>query len=712
MPRFIPAIVAIAASVALTLGAIAITGAAAAPRPPMLEPWTGPFGGVPDWKSVKVEDFVPAFDVAMDEERAEIKRIAESPDPPTFENTIVALERAGQTRERLSAYFGVHASVLNLDPMPDVQKTMAPRFAAFSDEITQNQKLFRRVAAVYESQEYRSLDSTRQRLTWDRYRNFVRAGAKLDSAQKTRLSAINQRLATLYNRFAQNVLDDETRHFTVIENAAGLAGLPDDLQGAAARAAKAHGLEGKWVIANTRSAVEPFLAYASDRGLRESVWRTFVNRGDNADSTDNNQIITEILQLRFERARLLGYASHAHWRLEPQMAGTPVRAMALMQAVWTPAVAAVHRDVDEMQKLIDAEKGGFELQPWDYRYYAEKLRAQKYDLDFNQVKPYLQLDKLREGMHWAAGRLYGLTFTRLENVATYHPDVTVWEVKGPRGEHVGLWYFDPYAREGKRSGAWMSQYRSQERLRGAITPIVSNNANFVKGEPGEPLLISWDDATTMFHEFGHALHGLLSDVEYPSQSGTSTARDFVEFPSQLNEHWLSTPEVLQRFALHYKTGKPMPAEMMARIRRARNFNEGFNTMEYLASATMDMLYHLAGAGPIDPRTFEREWLEKLGMPKQIVMRHRSTQFTHVFAGDGYSAGYYSYLWADALTADAWEAFEQGAGPWDPQVAARLRKYILSTGDTMDQGKEFRLFRGRNVDTAALMRSRGFAPPKH
>jgi peptidyl-dipeptidase Dcp len=710
MPRIRPAIVALTAA-ALTLGAAAIAGAADAPRFPMLEAWAGPFGGVPAWNSVKVEDFVPAFDVAMDEQRAEIKRIAENPDPPTFENTIVALERAGEARRRLSAYYGVHASTLNTGPMPDVQKTMAPRFAAFADEITQNEKLFRRVAAVYEGKEYRSLDPTRQRLTWNRYRNFVRAGARLDSAQKTRLSAINQRLASLYNRFGQNVLDDETKRFTVLDDASGLTGLPDDLKGAAARAAKAHGQEGKWVIANTRSAVDPFLTYASDRGLRERVWRTFVNRGDNADSTDNNQVITEILQLRFERANLLGYKSHAHWRLEPQMAGTPERALALMESVWTPAVAAVHRDVDEMQKMIDAEKGGFELQPWDYRYYAEKLRKQKYDLDFNEVKPYLQIDKLREGMHWAAGRLYGLKFTRLENVASYHPDVTVWEVTGSKGEHVGLWYFDPYAREGKRSGAWMSQYRPQERLRGAITPIVSNNANFVKGEPGAPLLISWDDATTMFHEFGHALHGLLSNVQYPSQAGSSTARDFVEFPSQLNEHWFSTPEVLQRFALHYQTGRPMPAELLERIKRAENFNEGFRTMEYLASAMMDMKYHLAGAGPIDPRTFEREELEKLGQPKQIVMRHRSTQFNHVFSGDGYSAGYYSYLWADALTADAWEAFEEGKGPWDPQVAARLRKTILSTGDTMDQAEEFRLFRGRDVDTAALMRSRGFAPPK-
>lgn len=709
MLRLTPEAATLVASIVLTLGFCTAAGAADPPRPRMLDPWTGPFGGVPDWQSVKVEEFVPAFEAAMNEQRAEIKRIAENPQSPTFDNTIVALERAGRALDRLYSYYGVHASNLNTGAMPDVQKILAPKFAAFADEITQNEKLLKRVAAAYEGQEYRSLNPQQQRLTWERYRSFVRAGAKLDVRQKARLSEINQRLASLYNRFGQNVLDDETKRFTVIEDASGLAGVPDDLKAAAARAAKERGLEGKWVIANTRSAVEPFLTYAADRGMREEVWRTFVNRGDNGDSTDNNKIITEILQLRFRRAKMLGYKSHAHWQLEPEMAGTPERALALMESVWRPAVAAVQRDVAEMQKIIDTEKGGFQLASWDYRYYAEKLRKQKYDLDFNEVKPYLQLDKLREGMHWAAGQLYGLTFTRIDGVSTYHPDVTIYEVKGPKGEHVGLWFFDPYAREGKRSGAWMSAYRDQERLRGTITPVVSNNANFVKGEPDAPVLISWDDARTMFHEFGHALHGLLSDVYYPSQAGTNTARDFVEFPSQINEHWLPTPEVLQRFALHYQTGQPMPAELLARIHRAEHFNEGFRTMEYLSAAMLDMKYHLAGPGPIDPDAFEREELAKLGLPPQIVMRHRSTQFNHVFSGDGYSAGYYSYLWSDALTADAWEAFKEGKGPWDPEVAARFKKCVLSTGDTMDQAEEFRLFRGRDVDTAALMRKRGFAP---
>ena len=708
MPRFASRTATLAAAVLVVVSVGPANGAAEAPPSPMLAPWTGPFGGVPNWAGVRVDDFVPALDAAMAAQRAEIQRIAENPEPATFENTIVALERAGDMFQRVRNYYGVYSGTLNTGAMPAVQRTMAPRFAAFFDEITQNEKLFRRLAAVYEGPEYKRLDPHQQRLTWKRHRNFVRAGARLNAGQKTRLSEVNQRLASLYNRFSQNVLDDESKRYTVIETASELAGLPDDLRAAAARAAKTRGVESKWVIDNTRSAVDPFLTYASDRAIREKVWRTFVNRGDNGDSTDNNAIITEILQLRFERANLLGYPSHAHWRLEPQMAGTPENTLKLMESVWKPAVASVHRDVAEMQKMIDAEKGGFPLAPWDHRYYAEKLRKQKYDLDFNQVKPYLQMDKLREGMHWAAGQLYGLTFHKLDNVATYHPDVTVYEVKDARGEHVGLWYFDPFAREGKRSGAWMNAYRDQERLRGAITPIVSNNSNFVKGEPGQPVLISRDDARTMFHEFGHALHGLLSDAYYPSQGGTATARDFVEFPSQINEHWFSTPEVLQRFALHHQTGQPMPKELLERIRRAENFNEGGRTVEYLAAALLDMKYHLAGAGPIDPDKFEREELARLGMPAQLVMRHRSPHFSHVFSGDGYSAGYYSYLWSDALTADAWEAFLEGKGPWDPEVAGRFRKYILSSGDTMDQAEAFRKFRGRDVDTSALMRKRGFA----
>jgi peptidyl-dipeptidase Dcp len=464
------------------------------------------------------------------------------------------------------------------------------------------------------------------------------------------------------------------------------------------------------VITNTRSSTDPFLTYSDRRDLRERVWRMFVNRGD-AGATDNNAIIAEILKLRAERANLLGYPTHAHWRLENAMAGTPEKAMELMEAVWTPAVARVRQEVADMQQMANAEGAGITIEPWDYRYYMEKVRKQRYDLDLNVVKPYMQLDRLREGMFWVAGELFGFNFTPVTNVPVYHPDIKVWEVTDKTsGRHVGLWYFDPYARPGKRSGAWMNAYRSQERFDGPVTTIVSNNSNFVKGAEGEPVLISWDDAKTLFHEFGHALHGLSSNVTYPALSGTAVARDYVEFPSQLLEHWLSTPEVLQRFAVHYQTGQPIPQELVDRIDRTSTFNQGFMTVEYLASALIDMKLHLAGSADIDPDAFERETLAALGMPREIVMRHRTPQFGHVFSSDGYSAGYYSYLWSDVITADAAEAFVQGGGYYSPEVARRLRENIFSVGNTIDPAEGYRAFRGRDPQVEALMRKRGFAPP--
>ncbi len=469
------------------------------------------------------------------------------------------------------------------------------------------------------------------------------------------------------------------------------------------------GSQGRWAVTNTRSSMEPFLTYAQDRGLREQVWRTYYNRGDNGDQHDNNAIITEILKLRAVRAKLLGYPTHAHWRLEPQMAKTPEAAMELMMRVWPKAVARVREEVADMQQIANDESAGITIEPWDYRFYAEKVRKAKYDLDFNEVKPYLQLDKLREAMMWCSTQLYGLHYRPITDVPVFHPDVRVHEVTGPTGEHVGVWYFDPYVREGKRSGAWMTDYRAQEHIPGlpAITTIVSNNSNFVKGAPGEPVLISWDDALTLFHEFGHALHGLLSHVQYPSQSGTSVARDYVEFPSQVNEHWLSTPEVLGKFALHYQTGQPMPQELVEKIKRAETFNEGFATVEYLASALVDMKLHLAGDVAIEPDAFEKQTLQELGMPREIVMRHRTPQFSHIFADDGYSAGYYSYLWSDALTADAVEAFEEAGSFFDEPTAKRLYECVFSVGDTIDPAEGFRRFRGRDVDTRALLRQRGF-----
>ncbi len=673
----------------------------------LLDPWAGPYGGVPPWNLVRPNEFVANFEAAITEAEAEIAAIANNTSAPTFENTIVALEVAGKTLTRLNGIFGVHSSNLNVGVMPDVERVVVPKISEHEDKIVQNSKLFERIAAVYEGEEFKRLDKAQQRLTEDRYKQFVRQGAKLSSAEKERLSKINQRLASLFTDFSQNVLADENGYVTWIESKADLVGLPPSVVSGMAAAAKEKGQDGKWAITNTRSSADPFLTYSENRGLREKVWRNFYSRGDNGDAHDNNAIISEILKLRAVRAKLLGYETHAHWRLEPQMAKKPEAAMELMLKVWPKAVARVAEEVADMQKIADEEGANITIEPWDYRFYAEKVRKLKYDLDFNEVKPYLQMEKLREGMMWAAGKLYGLQFEQIHDVPVFHPDVRVWRVDDANGQLVGLWYFDPYAREGKRSGAWMTDYRAQENISEPITTLVSNNSNFVKGAEGEAVLISWDDADTLFHEFGHALHGLCSKVRYPSQSGTSVARDYVEFPSQLNEHWLTTPEILQQFAVHYKTGQPLPKTLVEKIEKASTFNQGFQTVEYLASALVDMKLHLAGDIAIDPDAFERQALEELGMPREIPMRHRTPHFMHIFSDDGYSAGYYSYLWSDALTADAANVFEEAGSYYDPAVAQRLHDNIMSVGDTIDPAEGFRAFRGRDVDTSALLRKRGF-----
>ncbi|HEY0428226.1 MAG TPA: M3 family metallopeptidase [Pyrinomonadaceae bacterium] len=675
---------------------------------PLLEGWAGPYGGTPPFDKVRVAQFKPALEAAIAENLAEIDKIANNSAAPTFENTIAEMERSGKAYDRVTTVYSIFAGTMSTPEMRDVEREMQPEITALGDKITQNEALFKRIETIYNSPAKSKLTAEQQRLVWRYYTNFVRAGAKLGTKEKKRLSEINQSLSKLYTRFSQNLLANETDLFLVIKDEAELAGLPQSIRDAAATTADAKNLKGAWVIANTRSSVDPFLTYSARRDLREKVWRMFVNRGDNADKTDNNAIITEILQLRAERAKLLGYETHAHWRLENAMAKTPQRAMELMEAVWKPAVARVKEEVADMQALADKENAGITIEPWDYRYYMEKVRKQKYDLDQNEIKPYLQLEKLREGMFWVAGELFNFKFTPVTGVPVYHPDVRVWEVTDKTsGKHIGLWYFDPYAREGKRSGAWMNAYRSQEKMDKEVTTIVSNNANFVKGKPNEPILISWDDATTLFHEFGHALHGLSSNVTYPSLSGTSVSRDYVEFPSQLLEHWLSTPEVLQKFALHYQTGQPIPQALVDKIKKASTFNQGFATVEYLASALVDMKLHLAGAQKIDPDKFERETLAELGMPREIVMRHRTPQFGHIFSGDGYSAGYYSYLWSDVLTADAFGAFTEAGGPYDKKVAARLRKYIFSVGNTIDPAQAYRNFRGRDPQIEALMKKRGF-----
>lgn len=674
---------------------------------PLLQEWTGPYGGVPPFDKIKVDHFKPALEAGMEENLAEINAIANNRMAVTFDNTIAALERSGKKLGRVTSVYYTLSGTMSTPEFRAVEREMGPRLAGFSDMIFQNENLFRKIEYVYNNMDEFELNPEQRRLTWRYYTNFVRAGAKLNSDQKKRLSEINQELSVRFTRFSQNLLADETDRFINFENADEVKGLPKSNADAAAEAAASRNLKG-WVILNTRSSVEPFLVYGENREARKRVWEMFVNRGDFGDANDNNELITEILQLRVERAKLLGYETHAHWRLENAMAGTPERAMELLEAVWTPAVARVKEEVADMQALAEKEGAKITIEPWDYRFYAEKVRKDKYDLDENEVKPYMQLDKLRDGMFWVAGELWGFNFAPAKDVPVYHPDVTVWDVTDKKsGKHIGLFYFDPYARTGKRSGAWMNAYRAQQRMDKEITTIVSNNSNFIKGKPGEPVLISWNDAETLFHEFGHALHGLSSNVTYPSLAGTAVARDYVEFPSQLLEHWLSTPEVLQKFALHYETGKPIPQSLVDKIENAATFNQGFGTVEYLASALIDMKLHLAGDQKIDADKFERETLEKLGMPREIVMRHRTPQFGHVFSSDGYSAGYYSYLWSDTITADAFEAFTEKGGPYDKAVAERMIKNIFSVGNTIDPAEGYRNFRGRDPKIEALMKKRGF-----
>ncbi|WP_146390969.1 M3 family metallopeptidase [Allorhodopirellula solitaria] len=691
----------------------------------MLDAWKGPYGGVPPFRSVRVDEFSQAFDVAIEQAERDIEKIADNPEPATFENTLLALETAGETLDRLEVLFDVHASNLNLGPIPDLEREITPKLAAHSDAITQNAKLFARIESVHQQvfdQETVELRPDARRLLDETYKAFIRSGAKLSAGDKSKLSQINARLARLFTDFNQNVLEEEKRHVTWIDSREDLAGLSDSTIAAMADAAQEKGGQAAYAVTNTRSSMDPFLTYAENRELREKVWRNYYYRCDHDDQFDNKDIIREILHLRGQRAALLGYPTHAHWRMESTMAAQPEAAMELMMQVWKPAIDRVADEVADMQEIADVEAAAqgtptIDIEPWDYRFYAEKVRKEKYDLDMAEVRPYLQLDKMREAMMYCAERLFGLHFERVTGLPTFHPDVTVYEVTRD-GKHVGLFYLDPFAREGKRSGAWMTDYREQSGTDLAATDenipvstsIVSNNSNFISVSGDGPILISWDDATTLFHEFGHALHGLSSEVRYPSQSGTNVARDFVEFPSQILEHWLSTPEVLSQFATHYETGEPMPAELLEKIERSSKFNSGFDTTEYLACAILDMKLHQANAADIDINEFEAEELAAIEMPAELPMRHRLPHFSHLFSSDAYSAGYYSYLWSDALTADAAEMFEQADGEYfDADVASKLREHVLSVGDTIDPAVTYRAFRGRDVDTNALLRKRGFAP---
>ncbi len=669
----------------------------------LLSPWTGPYGGVPPFDKARGEDFKPALLAGIGQNRAEIATIANNPAPPTFENTIEALEDSGRALHRVSTIYGVFTSTMNDKAMQAVEMEMAPALAAFSDEVIQNAALFARIKAVYDARKNSGLSPEQQRLARVVYRNFVRHGAALGEKEKARLAAINQRIAVLSTQFGQNILADEEEQWLELDNEADLAGLSPQQRQTAAATAELKGLKNKWVIANARSAMEPFLTYSARRDLREKAFRLWTSRGDGAH--DNKPLIGEILSLRAEKAELLGFPTFAHWVADDQMAKTPDAAMALMQKVWLRAVARVREEVAEMQKIVDAEGGSFRIAAWDYRYYAEKVRAARYAFDQNEIKPYFVAERIIEAAFWVAEQLYGLEIIEARGVPVVTPDVRVFELRRG-GKFVGLFYLDPFARPGKHSGAWMSEYRTQERFKGEVAPIVSNNANFMKD--GGKVLISWDDAVTIFHEFGHALHAVNSNVTYPSLAGTNVVRDFVEFPSQLNERWLARPEVLSRFARHFETGEVMPDALIAKIRNAEKFNQGFATVEYLSSAIIDMRAHFAGKAFADAQVFENETLREIGMPDEIAMRHRLPHFAHIFAGEGYAAGYYNYIWADTLVADAAEAFSEAPGGFfDAGTVRRLHDDIMSVGNTVDADEAFRRFRGRDVRVEPLMRDRGF-----
>ena len=675
---------------------------------PMLKPWEGAYQGIPAFDRVEVADVKPAMLKAMELSLEEMEAIASNSEPPTFENTIEEMERSGAPLDRAFAYYGVFSSNLSSPEFREVQSELAPLFSEFQSKITQNEALFQRVKTIYKNSKDEPLPSDQQRVVELTYQSFAMSGANLDAEKKKRYAEINKELSTLYTNFSNNVLHDEENYVTYLTEDQ-LDGLPDAFIKSAARIADSKDRAGEYAVTNTRSSMDPFLTYSTVRELRKQVWTNYYSRGDNNDEYDNKDIIAQILKLRKERVGLLGYDNFAQWRLQNRMAKNPENALALMEAVWPAAIARVAEEVEDMQQVATANGDNITIAPWDYRYYAEKVRKAKYDLDSDEVKQYLQMDKLTDAMHYVAGRLFGYVFSPVPEgtVPVFHEDVKVWEVTDKdSGDHIGLWYLDPYAREGKRSGAWATTYRSYSTFDGKKNVLASNNSNFVKPAPGEALLISWDDATTFFHEFGHALHFFASNVKYPTLNGG--VRDYTEFQSQLLERWLATDEVIDRFLVHQKTGEPMPESLVLKIKKAATFNQGFATTEYLASALMDMKLHLADPIQIDVKAFERKTLADLKMPKELPMRHRTPHFGHVFSGEGYATAYYGYMWADVLTADASEAFREAPGGfYDEEMANKLVAYLFAPRNSIDPAEVYRMFRGRDASIDALMRARGF-----
>ena len=672
---------------------------------PLLRDWTGPYGGVPQWDAVSVSDFPGAFEAAMADTKAEYEQILANPAEPTFENTIVPLELAGEEVGRLFSYWGVYTSNLSSPEVRAIQAEWSPKLSAFFNELQFDPRLFARVKSLYDRRDSLGLDAEQMRLLTRQYEDLVRAGALLTPEQKQQVIGIETELASQFSDFSNKVLADE-ESYILLTDKADLAGLPDSLIASMKSAAEENGEQG-WAVVNTRSFMQPFLENSTRRDLREKVFTAYANRGDNGGENDTNQTIANILKLRQQRAELLGFDTHADYRMADTMAKEPERAMDLMMKVWPAAVARVKEEVADMQAIADKEGADITIQPWDYRFYAEKVRKDKYDLDQNEIKPYFQLSKMIDGMMDAAGRLYDLKFTEnTGEIPVFHPDVRTWVVTDARdGSNVGVFYMDPYARTGKRSGAWATTYRSQQSLGGERNVLSSNNNNFVKPAEGEAALISVDDASTLFHEFGHALHALMTDVTYPGLRGTP--RDFVEYPSQVNENWLLTPYILNNYAVHYETGEPIPQELVDKIEASSKFNEGFSTVEYLSSAIVDMKLHDRTEPVTDVDAFERETLAEIGMPKEIVMRHRLPQFNHLFSSDAYSAGYYSYLWSETMDADTWAAFEEAGSPWDKETADRFREILLSTGNETDRIDAYRAFRGRDPDVRFILEKRGF-----
>jgi len=670
---------------------------------PLLETWNTPFGA-PPFSRIKPEHFVPAYERAFAEHEAEIATIAGQEEPPTFDNTIIALENAGRPLQRVDDIFGQLVGTDSNDTLLAIERDISPRTAAHWNKVRMNDGLFARLDALHQKRDSIGLTAEQKRVLERHHTKYRREGAALEPDKKKRLAIIVERLAALGTAFSQNVLADEQSYTMELEGEADLAGLPDFLREAAAAAATERGMNGKHVITLQRSSVEPFLQFSSRRDLREKAFRAWIARGDKGDKTDNKALIAEMIALRIERAKLLGYPTFAQYRLDDAMAKTPEAVRGLLEKVWKPARKAALADRDALQELIAEEGGNFKVAPWDWRYYAEKVRARRCDFEESEVKPYFQLDRVIEAAFYGAQKLFGLTFHPVE-VPVWHPDVRSWEVRGADGGHVGIFYGDYFARPSKHGGAWMGTLRDQEKLAGNVRPIVLNVMNFNKGDP---TLLSFEDARTLFHEMGHGLHGLLSNVTYPTVSCTSVLTDWVELPSQLYEHWFEQPEVLRKFARHYKTGEPIPEALVQKLMAAKNFDRGCQTLEYISSALVDLDLHLlTSAEGLDVNAFERQTLERIGMPEEIAMRHRPPHFTHVFSGGYYASAYYSYMWSEVLDADAFAAFEETGDIFNPEIARKLYQNVLSTGGSRDPAELYVAFRGRMPTADALLKKRGF-----